>query len=198
MYYRRLDYKPRTYEEAAPCYKPERTPEEEKILTDYIACIVFDMAGKLNVPIQIHTGSIWGDFAMDNISPEHLATVIQAFPNTRFDLLHGGDPFYGTMALMGGAFSNVYINMSTMPNASYTDFKYWLSVFLDRVPSHKITLGWDEFTPEMVLGDAMYTRDIVASVLAEKVDNGLYSYDLALEIAKDIMYRNAEALFGIA
>ena len=198
MYYRRLDYKPRTYEEAAVCYKPDRTPEEETILTDYIACIVFDMAGKLNVPVQIHTGSIWGDFAMSNISPEHLVTVIRAFPNTRFDLLHGGDPFYGTMALMGSAFPNVYLNMSTMPSTSYDDFKYWLGVFLDRVPCHKITLGWDEFTPEMVLGDAIHTRDIVASVLAEKIDNGLYSYDLALEIAKDIMYRNAEALFDIS
>lgn len=198
MYYRRLDYRIRSYEEASPCYKPNRTPEEEKILTDYIACIVFRMAGQLGVPVQIHTGSIWGDFAMSNISPEHLAGVIRAFPNTKFDLLHGGDPFYGTMALMGAGFPNVYLNLSTMPNTSYDDFKHWLGVFLDRVPSHKITLGWDEFTPEMVLGDAVYTRDIVASVLAQKVDNGLYSYEQALEIAEDIMHRNAEALFGIA
>jgi len=197
MYFRRLDYKLRTYEEAAACYKPQRTAEEEKILSDYIACIVFRMAGKLNVPVQIHTGSIWGDFNMPNISPEHLATVLTAFPNTKFDLLHGGDPFYGTMALMGAGFANVYVNMSTMPNTSYDDFKHWLRVFLDRVPSSKISLGWDEFAPEMVVGDAIYTRDVVAAVLAEKIDNGQYSYDLALEIAHDIMHRTAEALFQI-
>jgi predicted TIM-barrel fold metal-dependent hydrolase len=197
MYFRRLDYKLRSYEEAALCYKPNRTAEEETILSDYIACIVFRMAGKLNVPVQIHTGSIWGDFNMSNISPEHLATVLTAFPNTKFDLLHGGDPFYGTMALMGSAFSNVYVNMSTMPNTSYDDFKHWLSIFLDRVPSSKISLGWDEFAPEMVVGDAVYTRDVVAAVLAEKIDNGLYSYDLALEIAHDIMHRTAETLFRI-
>ena len=198
MYFRRLDYKPRTYEEAAPCYKPIRTAEEETILTDYIACIVFRMAAELNVPVQIHTGSIWGDFNMSNISPEHLVTVIRAFPNTKFDLLHGGDPFFGVMVLMGAAFPNVYVNLSSMPSHSYANFKHWLSVFLDRVPCHKITLGWDEFTPELVAADGPYTRDIVASVLAEKVDNGLYSYDLALEIAKDIMHRNDETLFGIS
>ena len=198
MYFRRLDYKLRTYEEAAACYKPNRTSEEEKILSDYIACIVFRMAGKLNIPVQIHTGSIWGDFNMSNISPEHLAKVIAAFPETKFDLLHGGDPFYGTMALMGSAFPNVYVNMSTMPNTSYDDFKHWLSIFLDRVPSHKISLGWDEFAPEMVVGDAVHTRDVVAAVLAEKIDNGLYSFDLALEIAHNIMHRTAEALFRIS
>ena len=197
MYFRRLDYKLRSYEEAALCYKPDRTAEEEAVLSDYIACIVFRMAGKLGVPVQIHTGSIWGDFNMPNISPEHLATVINAFPQTKFDLLHGGDPFYGTMALMGGAFPNVYLNLSTMPNTSYDDFKHWLSIFLDRVPSHKISLGWDEFAPEMVVGDAIHTRDVVAAVLAEKIDNGLYSFALALEIAHDIMHRTAEALFQI-
>jgi len=198
MYFRRLDYKLRTYEEAALCYKPQRTAEEEKILSDYIACIVFRMAGKLNVPVQIHTGSIWGDFNMSNISPEHLATVITAFPHTKFDLLHGGDPFYGVTALMGNAFTNVYVNMSTMPNTSYHDFRHWLSIYLDRVPSTKITLGWDEFAPEMVVGDAVHTRDVLASVLAEKVDNCLYSYEMALEIAHDVMHRTAENLFQIA
>lgn len=197
MYYRRLDYKVRTYEEAAPCYKPNRTPEEETILSDYIACIVFRMAGQLGVPVQLHTGSIWGDFAMDNISPEHLATVIQAFPDTKFDLLHGGDPFFGVTALMGAGFPNVYVNLSSMPSTSYDNFQHWLGIFLDRVPSKKITLGWDEFTPELVAADARITRDIVAKVLADKIEHGLYSYDLALEIAHDIMHRSAEALYNI-
>ena len=197
MYYRRLDYRVRSFEEAAPCYKPDRTAEESRILEDYIACIVFRMAGKLGVPVQIHTGSIWGDFAMDNISPEHLATVITAFPNTKFDLLHGGDPFYGTMALMGAGFKNVYVNMSTMANTCYTDFQHWLSVFLDRVPTSKITIGWDEFAPELIVGNAWHTRNAIAQVLAQKVDAGLYSEDMALEIAKDIMFRTADSLYGI-
>ena len=197
MYFRRLDYKPRSYEEAAPCYKPVRTAEEETILTDYIACIVFRMAAELNIPVQIHTGSIWGDFNMTNISPEHLATVIQAFPNTKFDLLHGGDPFFGVTALMGAAFPNVYVNMSSMPSHSSENFRHWLSIYLDRVPSRKITLGWDEFTPELVVADGPYTRDVVAQVLAEKIDAGFYSYELALEIAHDIMHRSAEVLYDI-
>ena len=197
MYFRRLDYRPRTLAEAAPCYKKERTCEEDRVLSDYIACTVFRMAGKLKVPVQIHTGSVWGDFAMSNISPEHLATVIRAYPQTKFDLLHGGDPFYGVTALMGAGFPNVYLNLSTLPNTSIRDFRHWLDVFLDRVPSGKITLGWDEFNPEMILGDAVHTRSAVARVLADKVESGLYSYDLALEIAHDIMHRTAESLYNI-
>lgn len=197
MYFRRLDYRLRTFEEAAPCYKPQRTAEEEQILSDYIACTVFRMAGKLGVPVQLHTGSIWGDFNMNSIDPSHLAGVIRAFPDTKFDLLHGGDPYYGVTALMGNAFPNVYVNLSGMPNSSYADFRYWLSVYLDRVPSHKLILGWDEFAPEMVAGDAVYTRDILAQVLADKVDTGIFSMPLALEIAHDVMHRTAEKLFSI-
>ena len=115
------------------------------------ASTVFRMAGQLGVPVQLHTGSIWGGFNMANISPEHLAEVICAFPNTKFDLLHCGDPFFGVTALMGSNFPNVYVNMSAMPKNSLCNFRHWLDVYLDRVPSRKITLGWDEFTPEMVL-----------------------------------------------
>ena len=196
MYFRRLDYKPRTFQEAAPCYKPDRTPEESQILSDYQCGIICRMAAKLSVPIQIHTGSIWGDFVPSDISPEHLATVIAAHPDTKFDLLHGGDPFFGTTALMGAGFKNVYVNMSSMPCHSVENFGHWLSVYLDRIPSSKITLGWDLFTPEILCGAVQYTRDIVAQVLAQKVDAGLYSMELALEIAEDIMYRNVARLFG--
>ena len=196
MYYRRLDYRLRSFEEAAPCYKPDRTAEEETILSDYIACIVFRMAGKLGVPVQIHTGSIWGDFVPADTSPEYLASIINTFPETKFDLLHGGDPFFGTMALMGNAFTNVYINMSSIPCHSTANFEHWLGIYLDRVPSSKITLGWDLFTPEILCGASMSIRDSIARVLAKKVDAGLYSEALALEIAKDIMYRSAEKLFG--
>ena len=196
MYYRRLDYRIRSFEEAAPCYKPDRTAEEETILSDYIACIVFRMAGQLNVPVQIHTGSIWGDFVPADTSPEHLANIIGTFPGTKFDLLHGGDPFFGTMALMGNAFSNVYINMSSIPCHSTANFEHWLGIYLDRVPSSKITLGWDLFTPEILCGASLSIRDSIARVLAKKVDASLYSEELAIEIAKDIMYRSAEKLFG--
>lgn len=196
MYFRRLDYRVRSFEEAASCYKPDRTAEEETILSDYIACVVFRMAGQLGVPVQIHTGSIWGDFVPADTSPEHLATIINAFPNTKFDLLHGGDPFFGTMALMGSAFPNVYVNMSSIPCHSTTNFEHWLSIYLDRIPTGKITLGWDLFTPEILCGASMSIRDSIARVLAKKVDAGLYSDELAIEFARDIMYRSAEKLYG--
>lgn len=198
MYFRRLDYRVRSYEEAASCYLPERTEEQSRILSDYVACIVFRLAGELNVPVQIHTGNIWGDFSVYDVDPSHLAPIIQAFPNTKFDLLHGGDPFYGHTTLMVSAFPNAYLNMSSMPDSSYDLFEEWLAKYIDRVPSTKILLGWDVFTPEIVSGCAHFTRDVLARVLAKKVDMGLYSLDLALEIAKDLMYRTAETLFGTA
>ena len=196
MYFRCLDYRVRTYEEAAPCYKPDPTDEERRIVSDYEAGIICRMAAKFHVPIQIHTGSIWGDFVPDATSPEHLAAIIGAYPDTKFELLHGGDPFFGTTALMGAGFPNVYVNMSSMPCHSIENFEHWLSVYLDRIPSQKLILGWDLFTPEILCGAASYGRDMVARVLAGKVDAGLYSVELAEEIAKDIMYRNVERLFG--
>lgn len=196
MYFRRLDYRVRSFAEAEPCYKQNRTPEEDRILSDYQAGIICRLAAKYDVPLQIHTGSIYGGFVPADTSPEYLAGIITAYPSNKFDLLHGGDPFFGTMALMGSGFANVYINMSSMPCHSIANFEHWLGIYLDRIPSSHITLGWDLFTPELVSGAAPYMRDMVARVLARKVDAGLYSQELAIEIAHDIMHRSAEKLFG--
>ena len=127
---------------------------------------------------------------------EHLANIVGAFPETKFDLLHGGDPFFGTMALMGNAFPNVYVNMSSIPCHSTANFEHWLDIYLDRVPTSKLTIGWDLFTPEILCGASSAIRDSIARVFAKKVDAGLYCEELALEFAKDIMYRSAEKLFG--
>ena len=196
MYSRRLDYQPRTRQEAERCYKPRRTAEEDRILSDYHAFFLCRIAQELNVPVQFHTGNVWGGFVPADTSPEHLATLIRAFPRVRFDLLHGGDPYFGITALMGRGFSNVFVNMSAMPTHSAAEFEHWLSVYLDRIPSTKLLLGWDLFTPELLCGAAAFTRDMLARVLSQKVDAGLFSEELALEVAQDLCWRNAQTLYG--
>lgn len=196
MYYRRLDYKARSYEEAAACYHPDHTAEEARILSDYTAYVIFRIAGELGVPVQIHTGSLYGDFAIEDVNPAFLADVIKAFPQTKFDLLHGGDPYYGTSVLMAEAFPNVYLNLSSCPVSSYDTCRDWISRYLDRIPSSKISIGWDCFLPESVCGGAYYTRNLLAEVLSHKINAELYSAERAIEVAKDIMYRTAQSLYG--
>ncbi len=195
MYFRRLDYRIRSFEEAAPCYKKERTAEEDRILNDYVACTIFRLAETLHVPVQIHTGHLWGEYAYENVNPGYLSTAIAAFPQVKFDLLHGGDPFFDASILLASSYPNVYLNLSGMPLNSSSGTAVWLGEFLDRVPSTKLSLGWDVFTPETVCGLSHFTRDLLARVLAQKVDSGIYSLETALEVAHNLMHRTAEALF---
>ena len=44
--------------------------------------------------------------------------------------------------------------------------------------------------------DRAFTRDMLARVLSQKVDTGLFSEELALEVAQDLCWRNAQTLYG--
>lgn len=195
MYFRRLDYTIVEKEQAAACFKKDRTPEQEKILSDFVACTVFRLAAQYNIPVQIHTGSRWGDFAIFDVNPAYLSDVIKTFKHTKFELLHGGDPYFGESAALAEAYPNVYLNLSSLPLNSYDLCIEWLGRYLDKLPCNKISLGWDVFQPEIVCGAAHFTRDIVAEVLARKIDRGLYSYDQGIEVAHWIMHKTSEQLY---
>lgn len=195
MYFRRLDYSVVGKEQAASCFNQHRTPEQEKCLSDFTACTVFRLAAQYDIPVQIHTGNRWGEFAIFDVNPAYLSEVIKVFKDTKFELLHGGDPYFGESSSLAETYPNVYLNLSSLPVNSYDLCFEWLGRYLDKLPCSKISLGWDLFQPELVCGAAHFTRNIVAEVLANKIDRGLYSYDLAIEVAHWIMHRTSEQLY---
>lgn len=196
-YFRKLDYEIVDKETARECYKADRSREEEKLLNDYTACKIFTLAEKYDVPVQIHTGCKWGEFDLLDVNPSYLEKAIITFKYVKFDLLHAGEPYLGESAVLASYSPNVYMNLGYFPVSSYELCIEWLGRYLDKVPCNKISLGWDMFNIETVCGAAGFTRDILAIVLGRKVEARLYTYDMAMDIAKKLMHENIEVLYKL-
>ena len=197
MYFRRLDYTPTDKSQAAGCFRRDRTAAENKCLSDFVACTVFRLAAEYDIPVQIHTGVLWGDFAILDVNPAYLSNVISEFKNTKFELLHGGKPYLGESAALARTYDNVYLNLSGLPVTSYDLCREWLGYYLDMLPCNKISLGWDTFSPEVMCGAAHFSRNMLAEVLAKKANRQIYSYSQAIEIAHWLMNGTTRELYQL-
>ena len=72
-----------------------------------------------------------------------------------------------------------------------------LHEWLDAVPYNKFFWGGDCWSIEGAAGSLEYGRSVVAQVLAEKVEDGLMTEELACEVALGIFRRNAIEAFGL-
>jgi predicted TIM-barrel fold metal-dependent hydrolase len=152
----------------------------------------------LNVPVQFHTGMRWGELGVGELNHIHLEEALDTFPRVRFELMHGGYPYLAETSVLGANTPNVYLNLSWLTTLSYDLSVEWLGQLLDMVPNNKITIGWDVFNIETLCGACVYTRQMLAEVLAKKVGAGLLREEQCTRVAKKLMYENAARLYGIS
>ena len=80
---------------------------------------VFDTAKDLKIPILMHASEPVGHGypGKGSVTPEHLMTLVSAFPNNTFIFSHfgGGLPFYGLMPEVKSALKNVYFDSAAFP-----------------------------------------------------------------------------------
>jgi len=169
-----------------------------KIFQDYIFFNIIENATKYNLPVQIHTGIFAGGKGVAaNSNPLHLTNIFLEFPETRFDVFHGGFPFMGEMGSLALMFPNVYLDMCWLPLISHTSFKRALSEWLSYVPSAKFLWGGDGHFVEEIYGAVCMVRQGLADVLAEKIEESLMDEQQALTIARGILHDNAVRLFRL-
>lgn len=169
-------------------------------LQDFLFHEVCDRAGALGLPYQIHTGlqnGNWGaDIAITN--PVLLTETLRSHPATRFDLFHGGYPYVGELATLAKNFPNAYINACWLAIISPTVLKRALHEWLDTVPHSKIqAFGGDYHMPELACAHGFMARDVVADVIADRVESGLIDAADAMTVADRLLRTNGIALFKI-
>ncbi len=196
-YFRALDYRPVRREEAKACYKENMSIAEKRKLSDYVSLKILEMARGYGIPAQFHTGRLWGSSDMSMINPYNLEPTIKAMPDLRFDLLHCGFPYCAETGLLANTYPNVYININPMVIRSFDHTKLWLDVYLNQTSTDHILFGTDMFTPECTVGNAYYTRILVAESMCDRLRRELLSPADALETARKLLYKNAERLYRI-
>lgn len=99
----------------------ELHPDTQGILDADLAALapVFDTAKDLKMPILMHASEPVGHGypGKGSVTPEHLMSLVHAFPNNTFIFSHfgGGLPFYGLMPEVKSALKNVYFDSAAFP-----------------------------------------------------------------------------------
>ena len=170
---------------------------EARPLHDYLVHRIFERAEAFDLPVQIHTGYLagnWGDFRWGDPAP--LIPVFQKYRNVKFDLFHAAWPYSEFMGAVGSAFPNVWIDLCWAWAMNPVQMERILDEWLSCVPSNKILgFGADTKSPFPVVGYAQQARRGIANVLQKKLETGEYDLATAQFVARRIMHQNARELF---
>ncbi len=199
-YSRTLDFEDVPYTEASEVYskKVPLNPSEKKKIEDFVFHHIVKQSIKLDLPIQIHTGYLAGNNSrLDNGQPMKLLNILLKYPQARFSLFHGGFPWTGDFAAIGKNFTNVYLDLVWLPQISKTEAVRSLHEILDAVPYNKIMWGGDVSWIDDSVGSLELAKEVVATVLSERIDKGWMSEEIAKEIAKRIFTDNAIEFFRL-
>jgi uncharacterized protein len=181
------------------------TTQEYKLFQDYIFRVLIDQAGKLNLPVHIHSAVGIGDyFSLRGGNVLNLENVLRdpRYRHVTFVLLHGGWPYEREAALLT-AVKNVYLDTSFQSEFLYpSQFKNVIKQLITLYPE-KMMYASDAFPFNDALGaeesfwvSARSTRTALAAALAELVSEGAFNEDKALELAHMYLHDNAAHLYG--
>jgi uncharacterized protein len=208
-YFRSLHFDDPPEATAAAVYAKYRaggvpTDAEYKDFQDYVVRYLLREAGKMHLPVQIHTAVGTGDFYdVTGSTALNLENVLRdpRYEKTTFVLLHGGYPFQ-EQAIWLATRKNVYLDSSLMELYLYpADFKtilrHWLLLFPD-----KVVFGSDAFPfSDSVGAEESYwmavrtARTSLAAALAEMVLSHEITEDQALGFARGYLHDNAAAVY---
>ncbi|RIB04208.1 hypothetical protein C2G38_2254500 [Gigaspora rosea] len=170
-----------------------------KVLIDHILNLAINIAIQHDIPIQFHTG--FGDSDLDLIAsnPLLLRPLIEKYPNAKFVLLHAAYPYSRQAGYLASVYSNVYVDMGLVfPWISASGQQTNLRELLEICPSNKILFSTDgHHHPESFYVAAIQGREALSKVLLEFVENGEFSYEEAIKVAKQIMFENSNKLYKL-
>jgi predicted TIM-barrel fold metal-dependent hydrolase len=202
-YYRSIKYNLVSFKEAKAIFDTDYKKinrEMEKNFQNFVMHEIMKLVNEKEMPIQFHTGKLaWNFQTITNTNPVHLTNLLQKYRSAKFDLFHGGLPYANEFGILANNFPNVYLDLNGLMWTSLLITKKYLSEWIEMVPQNKIVWGADSFRVlEGVVGQVNYFKKILSDVLAEKIIQGYFDEEFALEFARKILYKNAHNLFDIA
>jgi len=174
------------------------TSIEQKKLQDYMAHYIIQKATEENLPVQIHTGIFARNKnTLSHGNPEKLNNLFIEYPNTKFVLFHFSYPYTPQVFSIAKMFPNVVLDFCWVPMISINIAKRALNDFLDLIPYNKLMWGGDASRVEEAYAGSCMAREVIASVLAERVEKKNINIERALEIASAILHDNASNFYNL-
>lgn len=208
-YFRPLAFRDPSRERAENVYTKYagggKVPDSEYFsLQDFLFRYLLREAGRLRLPVQIHTAVGGGDyFNLSGGNIMNLENVLRdpRYENVTFVLLHGGFP-HEREAIWLAARKNVFLDSSLMELFLYPEeFKRSLREWLETFPD-KIVFGSDTFPISDVSGAEEFywlavesARSALAAALAEMISENEVTEAQALALARNYLHDTAVRLY---
>lgn len=172
---------------------------EIRPLQDTLMHHLLDQAAAMDMPMQVHTGMQSGNGnELNNSDPTLLCSLLLEHPQVNFLIMHAGFPFTRQAAVMAKTFPNAYIDLVWVPLISPSAAVQTLDEQLEMVPMNKIiAFGGDHVIVEGAYAAAKMTRNVVKSVLKNKVVSGTMDMETALTVAGCILNSNGREFFHL-
>lgn len=173
-----------------------------KSLRDYLFGLAAEVAGRLKVVFEVHTGLGDTDILGSQSNPILLENVLKqrVFSDTDVILIHGGYPYSEEAAWMARVFPKVSLEFSTpfppcyLPPMSESRLLQTLQV----TPPAKIVYGSDGHgLPEFHWLSAKTAKRGLALALDEFMANGIIQQETAVTWARMILSGNSKRLLGV-
>jgi len=173
--------------------KKNPTAEQQKAFGDFVVDRLCLLAGRRNIPVQMHLGS----GRIRGSHPMNAAGLIERHPNTRFLLMHLAFPWSRELLGMAFVYRNVWLDLTWSSLLSPTFFKQSLHEAIEVLPDEsRLMFGGDNWHAEETYGAVHLTRRLIGQVLQDKVDDGYFTEEDARRLAGKILGENASRFFN--
>ena len=172
---------------------------EARPLADYMFHRLMQRANDEDMPVQIHTGYLAGNWgSLGGTKAMNLVPVFEKYRRVRFDIFHASWPWTSELGAIAKNYPNVYPDLCWAWTMNPAESERTLSEWLDGVPFNKIFgYGSDTGLPWCNVGYSAQARIGIARVLEQKIQAGYFSQSTAEEVASAIMLKNGEEFFGL-
>ncbi len=168
--------------------------KEARPLADYLIHCLLERAHDEDIPVQIHTGYLAGNWgSLEGTKALNLVPLFEKYKHVRFDIFHASWPWSSELGAIAKNYPNVYPDMCWAWTMNPTEAERALGEWLDGIPYNKIfAFGADTVFPWCNVGYSIQARLGIARVLEKKIKAGFFSQSTAEEVAAAIMLKNGE------
>ena len=173
---------------------------ENKPLGDFLFQQFMVFARQLDLPVQLHTGHIAGNYRqVDTANASQLTSLLEINKNVRFDLFHGNWPYMGDLLFLGKNYPNVYLDLCWLHIIDPLYARQMLKSAVMTIPHSKIHAFGGDYgdAPHFSAAHLELARRNIAAVLAELMEMGWLEEEQALILAADWLYNNPNHFFKL-
>lgn len=167
-------------------------------LMDYMMFRVYELVSETGLPVAVHTGGLL-DTAVTAKDFYQYQKIIQAFPNTTFDLLHLNYPMLEDYMVVLKSCPNTYANAAWITTTNTEYCLNFMKQVLNHISAERVNIfGGDR----AIAGEAVevaleQTQELLAEGLDQMVTRRQLNQTEALEIARLWLYENPKRLYKI-